>query len=326
MKDKDDLALDAVFVCTAEPAAADWLPPASLTLRLKTCRVPLSLHTANHRRFGDSAMLWMSAWSRPLRTCKFRRCHHRLLSTPLSKKNGCNLRHLLQTSPVRGAEHHDEGALHAGRGQHGPVRGHRHARDLRAVRRDEPRRRLLLAQVLDADLPARRPGAGQHAGAGVAGEAAEPARVEHRRDLPERPRQVAQLVDPDPDPDGADGGADAGDVSDALVLAVVPELDPVPPGLARGDQREDDAAEQHLNDGVPAAAAGEDAAQALLERGAVEDAEVGGRRRGEAAAVLVPGDGEQPEAGVVGVDSTGGRGYGGVGHGLLPAVVATGTS
>ena len=73
MKDKDDLALEAVFVCTAEPAAADWLPPASLTLRLKTCRVPLSLHTANHRRFGDSAMLWMSAWSRPLRTCKFRR-------------------------------------------------------------------------------------------------------------------------------------------------------------------------------------------------------------------------------------------------------------
>ena len=73
MKDKDDLALDVVFVCTAEPAAADWLPPASLTLRLKTCRVPLSLHTANHRRFGDSAMLWMSAWSRPLRTCKFRR-------------------------------------------------------------------------------------------------------------------------------------------------------------------------------------------------------------------------------------------------------------
>src|SRR6185312_10042752 len=36
-------------------------------------------------------------------------------------------------------------------------------------------------------------------------------------------------------PDGADGGADAGDVADAPVLAVVPELDPVPPGLARGD-------------------------------------------------------------------------------------------
>ncbi|KAG2539636.1 hypothetical protein PVAP13_9NG484000 [Panicum virgatum] len=122
-------------------------------------------------------------------------------------------------------------------------------------------------------------------------------------------------------PDGADGGADAGDVADALVLVVVPELDPVPPGLARGDQREDAAAEQHLDDGVPAAAAaGEDAAQALLERGAIEDAEVGGRRRREAAVVLVPGDGQQPEAGVVGVDSTGGRGYGGVGHGLLPAV------
>jgi hypothetical protein len=33
----------------------------------------LPLHTANHCRFGDIAMLYMSAWSRPLRTCKFRK-------------------------------------------------------------------------------------------------------------------------------------------------------------------------------------------------------------------------------------------------------------
>ena len=56
MKDKDDLALEAVFVCTAEPAAADWLPPASLTLRLKRflcrCTPPTTADSATAQCYG----------------------------------------------------------------------------------------------------------------------------------------------------------------------------------------------------------------------------------------------------------------------------------
>ena len=41
----------------------------TLTLRLKTWTVPLSLETANQCAVGENAILYMSALSAPLRTC-----------------------------------------------------------------------------------------------------------------------------------------------------------------------------------------------------------------------------------------------------------------
>jgi len=142
------------------------------------------------------------------------------------------------------------------------------------MRGDEPRLGLV-PEPVDADLPSRRPEAGQHVHAGVAGEAAEPPAVERRGDPPDRPRRGAQQgVDPDRPveddgevvlghPDGADDvGLELEHVGDAPVLAVVPDHDPAPPAaaLARGgggDEHEDLAAEHHLHahHGVPVAGA-----------------------------------------------------------------------
>jgi hypothetical protein len=212
----------------------------------------------------------------------------------------------LQARSVDGVEHPDECALDAGRGEDRPVHGHGHAREVGAVRRDDKPGRVVLVQVLDADLPPRRPGARHHRGrVGAAREAQEPPRVRRRLGLAHRrPPRLEQVVHPDHaverdghavarQPDGPDDGVGTGvaQLPDGFAPRVVPHLDDVPVG---GDDGEDVGAEQHLGGGEPAAVL-VDAAQLLAQRVVdVEDAEVGGRGRREAAGVLVPGDREQP--------------------------------